>query len=148
MLSGHVKAGKYPSFTSSPFPHCSAHQEQLHPSPSRGWWCQVALTEDVALAQHPASASLCTPFAALATERQSNYTQDCRAEQGVEPPSLGAASVCPHLERDTRNAWAPLSPHCSLTLPVPSLQHCSLSSQHAKEIVAILQSCPCLSEVE
>ncbi|NXW31954.1 NLRC5 protein, partial [Phaetusa simplex] len=28
------------------------------------------------------------------------------------------------------------------------LQHCSLSSQHAKEIVAILQSCPCLSEVD
>ncbi|NXY47402.1 NLRC5 protein, partial [Ceuthmochares aereus] len=28
------------------------------------------------------------------------------------------------------------------------LQDCSLSSQHAKEIVAILQSCPCLSEVD
>ncbi|KAM9508153.1 protein NLRC5 [Guaruba guarouba] len=28
------------------------------------------------------------------------------------------------------------------------LQGCSLSSQHAKEIVAILQSCPCLSEVD
>ncbi|KFW93363.1 Protein NLRC5, partial [Phalacrocorax carbo] len=28
------------------------------------------------------------------------------------------------------------------------LQHRSLSSQHAKEIVAILQSCPCLSEVD
>ncbi|NXH09730.1 NLRC5 protein, partial [Bucco capensis] len=27
------------------------------------------------------------------------------------------------------------------------LQSCSLSSQHSKEIVAILQSCPCLSEV-
>ncbi|KAM7100637.1 protein NLRC5 isoform 2-T2 [Ciconia maguari] len=31
---------------------------------------------------------------------------------------------------------------------VPSLQDRSLSSQHAKEIVAILQSCPCLSEVD
>ncbi|XP_072729227.1 protein NLRC5 isoform X2 [Ciconia boyciana] len=31
---------------------------------------------------------------------------------------------------------------------VTSLQDCSLSSQHAKEIVAILQSCPCLSEVD
>ncbi|NWS43117.1 NLRC5 protein, partial [Probosciger aterrimus] len=28
------------------------------------------------------------------------------------------------------------------------LQDCSLSSQHAKEIVAVLQSCPCLSEVD
>ncbi|NWH54226.1 NLRC5 protein, partial [Fregata magnificens] len=28
------------------------------------------------------------------------------------------------------------------------LQDCSLSSQHAKEIVAILQSCPCLSKVD
>ncbi|XP_037264682.1 protein NLRC5 isoform X1 [Falco biarmicus] len=28
------------------------------------------------------------------------------------------------------------------------LQDCSLSSQHVKEIVAILQSCPCLSEVD
>uniref|UniRef100_A0A8B9FU95 NLR family CARD domain containing 5 n=1 Tax=Amazona collaria TaxID=241587 RepID=A0A8B9FU95_9PSIT len=37
---------------------------------------------------------------------------------------------------------------CSLNLPVHSLQDCSLSSQHAKEIVAMLQSCPCLSEVD
>ncbi|XP_010084097.1 PREDICTED: protein NLRC5, partial [Pterocles gutturalis] len=28
------------------------------------------------------------------------------------------------------------------------LQHCSLSSQHAEEIVSILRSCPCLSEVD
>ncbi|NXF36027.1 NLRC5 protein, partial [Nyctibius bracteatus] len=66
----------------------------------------------------------------------------------VKPPSLGAASVCPHLERGTRIAWAPLSPNCSLTLPVHSLQDRSLSSHHAEEIVAILQSCPCLSEVD
>uniref|UniRef100_A0A8C0AQF5 NLR family CARD domain containing 5 n=1 Tax=Buteo japonicus TaxID=224669 RepID=A0A8C0AQF5_9AVES len=50
--------------------------------------------------------------------------------------------------RDTRNAWAPLSPRCSLTLRVHSLQDCSLSSQHAEEIIAILQSCPSLSEVD
>uniref|UniRef100_A0A663EI44 NLR family CARD domain containing 5 n=1 Tax=Aquila chrysaetos chrysaetos TaxID=223781 RepID=A0A663EI44_AQUCH len=50
--------------------------------------------------------------------------------------------------RDTRNAWAPLSPRCSLTLPVHSLQDCSLSSQHAEEIIAILQSCPSISEVD
>uniref|UniRef100_A0A8C4UZG9 NLR family CARD domain containing 5 n=1 Tax=Falco tinnunculus TaxID=100819 RepID=A0A8C4UZG9_FALTI len=41
-----------------------------------------------------------------------------------------------------------LGPHCSLMLAVHSLQDCSLSSQHVKEIVAILQSCPCLSEVD
>lgn len=71
MLSEHVKAGKWPSLTSF-FLYYSAQQEQLHPSPSCGWQCQMALTQGVALAQHSASVSLCTPFGALATERWSN----------------------------------------------------------------------------
>lgn len=71
MLPEHVKAGKWP-LTSFSSPHYSAQQEQLHPSPSRGWQRQAALTQGVALAQHSASASLRTPFAAPSAERQSD----------------------------------------------------------------------------
>lgn len=109
MLSEHIKAGKCLSFSFFSFPCYSAQQEQLYSSPSRGWQCQVLLTQSVALAQHSSSASLCASFAA--TERVVCPGLCGRAESKT---SL-STSVCAPLERDTRNAWAPLSLHCSLT---------------------------------